>query len=76
MAEQVQTSEIANAQLANKGIVSSFGNSLEKLRKFSNEPLSRGHTSNDNFVCNFIGMILFISSRNLLEQHYFHHYRA
>ena len=28
MAEQVQTSEIANAQLANKGIVSSIGNSL------------------------------------------------
>ena len=33
MAEQVQTSEIANAQLANKGIVSTIGNSLEKLRK-------------------------------------------
>ena len=36
MAEQVQTSEIANTQLANKGIVSSIGNTLEKLRKFSN----------------------------------------
>ena len=38
MAEQVQTSEIANTQLANKSIVSSIGNTLEKLRKFSNEP--------------------------------------
>ena len=38
MAEQVQTSEIVNTQLANKSIVSNIGNTLEKLKEFSNEP--------------------------------------
>ena len=54
MAEQVQTSEIANTQIANKSIVSSIGNTLEKLRKFSNEPaVQRSIPVMINFVCNF-----------------------
>ena len=62
MAEQVQTSEIANAQLANKGIVSSIGNSLEKLRKFSNEPsVKRSIPVMITLFVIFIGMILFLS---------------
>ena len=62
MAEQVQTSEIANAQLANKGIVSSIGNSLEKLRKFSNEPaVQRSIPVMITLFVIFIGMILFLS---------------
>ena len=62
MAEQVQTSEITNTQIANKSIVSSIGNSLEKLRKFSNEPaVQRSIPVMITLFVIFIGMILFIS---------------
>ena len=62
MAEQVQTSEIANTQLANKSIVSSIGNTLEKLRKFSNEPaVQRSIPVMITLFVIFIGMVLFIS---------------
>ena len=69
MAEQVQTSEIANAQLANKGIVSSIGNSLEKLIKFSNEPaVQRSIPVMITLFVIFIGMILFFITKKDLEQ--------
>ncbi len=75
MAEQVQTSEIANTQLANKSIVSSIGNTLEKLRKFSNEPaVQRSIPVMITLFVIFIGMVLFISLRSHLEPLYSLHY--
>ena len=62
MAEQVQTSEIVNTQLANKSIVSNIGNTLEKLRKFSNEPaVQRSIPVMITLFVIFIGMVLFLS---------------
>ena len=62
MAEQVQTSEIANTQVSNKGIVSNIGSTLEKLRKFSNEPaVQRSIPVMITLFVIFIGMVLFIS---------------
>ena len=61
MAEQVQTSEIANTQLANKSIVSSIGNTFEKLRKFSNEPaVQRSIPVMITLFVIFIGMVFYL----------------
>ena len=39
MAEQTQTTtELASTQVGSTGLLSTIGNSLEKFKKFSNEP--------------------------------------
>ena len=38
MAEEIQTTEIAKTQISNQGMLSNISNSLEKIKKFSNEP--------------------------------------
>ena len=38
MAEPTNTAEITQTQVANQGMISTIGNTLEKFRKFSNEP--------------------------------------
>ena len=41
MAEQLQTSDITTTtQNSNLGLLNNVGNTLDKLRKFSNEPAS------------------------------------
>ena len=38
MAEEIQTAEIAKTQITNQGMLANISNSLEKIKKFSNEP--------------------------------------
>ena len=38
MAEEIQTTEVTKNSISNQGMLSNISNSLEKIKKFSNEP--------------------------------------
>ena len=65
MAEQVQTSDITTTtQNSNLGLLNNVGNTLDKLRKFSNEPaVQRSIPVMITLFVIFIGLILFVSFR-------------
>ena len=64
MAEQTQTTEITNNQVNAGGILSNIGNTLDKVRKFSNEPaVQRSIPVMITLFVIFIGMVFFISFR-------------
>ena len=62
MAEDIQTAEIAKTQLTNQGLLANVGNSLEKIKKFSNEPaVQRSIPVMITLFVIFIGLVFFIS---------------
>ena len=64
MAEQTQTTEIANNQVNAGGILSNVGNTFDKIRRFSNEPaVQRSIPVMITLFVIFIGMVFFISFR-------------
>tara|TARA_Y100001954_G_scaffold122417_1_gene131559 strand:- start:2406 stop:4130 length:1725 start_codon:yes stop_codon:yes gene_type:complete len=65
MAEQLQTSDITTTtQNSNLGLLNNVGNTLDKLRKFSNEPaVQRSIPVMITLFVIFIGLILFVSFR-------------
>ena len=65
MAEQTQTSEITTAnQDTNTNLIANIGNTLDKLRKFSNEPaVQRSIPVMITLFVIFIGLVLFVSFR-------------
>ncbi len=64
MAEQTQTSELASTNLTNTGIVSTLTNSLEKLKKYSNEPaVQRSIPVMITLFVIFLGLVFFITFR-------------
>ena len=42
MAEETQTTEVTKNLVSNQGMLSNISNSLEKIKKFSNEPAVQG----------------------------------
>ena len=75
MAEQTQTSEITKQQISySGGFLDIVTNTLEKVRKFSNEPaVQRSVPVMITLFVIFIGMILFVLFRNHPEQRFFLH---
>jgi flagellar M-ring protein FliF len=64
MAEDIQTTEISNTQISNQGMLSNISNSLEKFKKFSNEPaVQRSIPVMITLFVIFIGLVFFISFR-------------
>ena len=64
MAEQTQTTEIANNQVNAGGILSNVSNTFDKIRRFSNEPaVQRSIPVMITLFVIFIGMVFFISFR-------------
>ena len=64
MAEEIQTTEIAKTQISNQGMLSNISNSLEKIKKFSNEPaVQRSIPVMITLFVIFIGLVFFISFR-------------
>ena len=64
MAEQTQTTEIANNQVNTGGILSNVSNTFDKIRRFSNEPaVQRSIPVMITLFVIFIGMVFFISFR-------------
>ena len=64
MAEPTNTAEITQTQVANQGMISTIGNTLEKFRKFSNEPaVQRSIPVMITLFVIFIGLIFYISFR-------------
>ena len=64
MAEDIQTAEIAKTQITNQGFLANVGNSLEKIKKFSNEPaVQRSIPVMITLFVIFIGLVFFISFR-------------
>ncbi len=64
MAEDIQTTEITNAQISNQGMLANISNSLEKIKKFSNEPaVQRSIPVMITLFVIFIGLVFFISFR-------------
>ena len=64
MAEQTQTTEIANNQANTGGILSNVSNTFDKIRRFSNEPaVQRSIPVMITLFVIFIGMVFFISFR-------------
>ena len=65
MAEQTQTTtELTSAQVGSTGLLSTIGNSLEKFKKFSNEPaVQRSVPVMIGLFVIFLGLIFFITFR-------------
>ncbi|MAI29004.1 MAG: flagellar M-ring protein FliF [Rickettsiales bacterium] len=66
MAEQTQTTEIASKSSTNTGggLISNIGDTLEKIKRFSNEPaVQRSIPVMITLFVIFIGMVFFISFR-------------
>ena len=66
MAEQTQTTELASKPLTNTGggLISNIGDTLEKIKRFSNEPaVQRSIPVMITLFVIFIGMVFFISFR-------------
>ena len=63
MAEQTQTTtELASTQVGSTGLLSTIGNSLEKFKKFSNEPaVQRSVPVMIGLFVIFLGLIFFIT---------------
>ena len=66
MAEQTQKTELQSTEITNtgSGVLSNIGNTLDKIRKFTNEPaVQRSIPVMITLFVIFIGMVLFISFR-------------
>ncbi len=64
MAEEIQTTELAKTQINNQGMLANIGNSLEKIKKFSNEPaVQRSIPVMITLFVIFLGLVFFISFR-------------
>ena len=64
MAEDIQTAELAKTQITNQRILANIGNSLEKIKKFSNKPaVQRSIPVMITLFVIFIGLVFFISFR-------------
>ncbi len=64
MAEEIQTAELAKTSLSNQGMLSNLSNSLEKIKKFSNEPaVQRSIPVMITLFVIFLGLVFFISFR-------------
>ncbi len=64
MAEEIQTAEMAKTNLSNQGMLSNISNSLEKIKKFSNEPaVQRSIPVMITLFVIFLGLVFFISFR-------------
>ncbi len=65
MAEQTQTTtELASTQVGSTGLLSTIGNSLEKFKKFSNEPaVQRSVPVMIGLFVIFLGLIFFVTFR-------------
>tara|TARA_B100000989_G_C19525592_1_gene466690 strand:+ start:210 stop:1934 length:1725 start_codon:yes stop_codon:yes gene_type:complete len=65
MAEQTQnTSEIATTKISTNGVIGTIGNSLEKFKRFSNEPaVQRSIPVMIGLFVIFIGLIFFMTFR-------------
>jgi flagellar M-ring protein FliF len=64
MAEEIQTAEIAKTQITNQGMLANISNSLEKIKKFSNEPaVQRSIPVMITLFVIFIGLVFFVSFR-------------
>ena len=67
MAEQTQTTEIANNQVNTGGILSNVSNTFDKIRRFSNEPaVQRSIPVMITLFVIFIGMVFFISFKRTI----------
>ncbi len=64
MAEEIQTADIAKTNITNQGMLSNITNSLEKIKKFSNEPaVQRSIPVMITLFVIFLGLVFFISFR-------------
>ena len=64
MAEEIQTAEIAKTSISNQGMLSNISNSLERIKKFSNEPaVQRSIPVMITLFVIFLGLVFFISFR-------------
>ena len=62
MAEEIQTTEVTKNSISNQGMLSNISNSLEKIKKFSNEPaVQRSIPVMITLFVIFLGLVFFIS---------------
>ena len=62
MAEEIQTTEVTKNLVSNQGVLSNISNSLEKIKKFSNEPaVQRSIPVMITLFVIFLGLVFFIS---------------
>ena len=62
MAEEIQTTEVTKNLVSNQGMLSNISNSLEKIKKFSNEPaVQRSIPVMITLFVIFLGLVFFIS---------------
>ena len=63
MAEEIQTTEVTKNLVSNQGMLSNISNSLEKIKKFSNEPaVQRSIPVMITLFVIFLGLVFFIFS--------------
>ena len=60
MAEEIQTTEVTKNLVSNQGMLSNISNSLEKIKKFSNEPaVQRSIPVMITLFVIFLGLVFF-----------------
>ena len=60
MAEEIQTTEVTKNSISNQGMLSNISNSLEKIKKFSNEPaVQRSIPVMITLFVIFLGLVFF-----------------
>jgi hypothetical protein len=60
MAEETQTTEVTKNLVSNQGMLSNISNSLEKIKKFSNEPaVQRSIPVMITLFVIFLGLVFF-----------------
>ena len=60
MAEEIQTTEVTKNLASNQGMLSNISNSLEKIKKFSNEPaVQRSIPVMITLFVIFLGLVFF-----------------
>ena len=75
MAEEIQTTEVTKNSISNQGMLSNISNSLEKIKKFSNEPaVQRSIPVMITLFVIFLGLVFLYLSENPQEQLYLQHY--
>ena len=71
MAEEIQTAELAKTSLSNQGMLSNLSNSLEKIKKFSNEPaVQRSIPVMITLFVIFLGLVFLSHLESHLELHF------
>ena len=77
MAEELKNTELANttSAITNQGLVGNITNTLEKIRRFSNEPaVQRSIPVMITLFVIFLGLIFLSHSKSHQELHFFQHY--